>query len=544
MDQIKKDISLLCFILFLAALSFFTEGVFKAMVYGGIVGSIIGWSTNWAVIQMLFRPRNPLKIFRYKWSGLLIKKKPELARKIGEVVEQELLTKEKILERIDTAKPLIYEKIDAKVKELSKTQFGTVKEVAGNRFFPVIEDGRKRMVKDTSPFIEKSLFSQKTIKWISKEVINILRYYVNTPMIYVIGTERIDSAIETALKFLKEMDADKREEITLKLAEYFYEQISIHRKDIDRRLKDAVIKADADFLEDISNEIIAFANEWIGKEENKNLIKNNIAPLLDKISDSFEESGGFITWFINIKQKINETVDDHWNMIIETILLKLQHKDTSLFISSKLKEMFPTIINKIDISKTISSDTFKELYEQAFIFTGSKLINMIESESLVKKLRVKAYIMLEKPFRDLVPDWEKRVENILLKAADQYLDTLSTRKSSPVKEVLDRISQKALTNYKIGQVGERLSDSNKKALVNGATDIVFKWIKDNMPEIVDNNMCIGKMVESEISNFSNEELEKTVKAVADEELGTIIRLGGYLGVVAGSLSQLVIFIMG
>jgi len=514
------------------------------MAYGGIIGSIIGWSTNWAVIQMLFRPRNPVKVLWFSWSGLLIKKKPELAKKIGEVVENDLITKEKILERIDKAKPVVYDKIEEKVLELTKTQFGTFKEVSGERFYPVIEEGRKRLVRDTSPVIEKKLFSQETVMWVSKEVVRLLKYYMNTPMVYVIGTERIDSIIESILKIIKGMDESRRNEIILNISKYFYDQISVHSKDIEIKLKEAFANNDAAFLDDISNDVLSFAHEWIGREENRNIVRDGIAPFLNRISDSIEESGGFVTWFIDVKQKINEIMDSHWDTVIETVSLKLRQKDTALFVASKMKEMFPGIVGRLDVSRLLGSDVFRELFEQALLSTGSNFIKMIDSEEFIRKLRVKAYVVLERPFSDIVPDWEKRAEKILFYAADQYIDTLSTRRISPVQEILDRLSEKALTEYRIGIVGEKLTADNRNALINGATDIVFQWLKSNMPGIVDNNLRIGEMVESEINNFSNEELEKTIKAVVNDELGTIVRLGGYLGIVAGAASQFVIFMIG
>lgn len=544
MNQIRKDLSLLLIIFFLVGISFFSGGVLRAMAYGGIIGSIIGWSTNWAVIQMLFRPRNPVKVLWFSWSGLLIKKKPELAKKIGEVVENDLITKEKILERIDKAKPVVYDKIEEKVLELTKTQFGTFKEVSGERFYPVIEEGRKRLVQDTSPVIEKKLFSQETVMWVSKEVVRLLKYYMNTPMVYVIGTERIDSIIESILKIIKGMDESRRNEIILNISKYFYDQISVHSKDIEIKLKEAFARNDAAFLDDISNDVLSFAHEWIGREENRNIVRDGIAPFLNRISDSIEESGGFVTWFIDVKQKINEIMDSHWDTVIETVSLKLRQKDTALFVTSKMKEMFPGIVGRLDVSRLIGSDVFRELFEQALLSTGSNFIKMIDSEEFIRKLRVKAYVVLERPFSDIVPDWEKRAEKILFYAADQYIDTLSTRRISPVQEILDRLSEKALTEYRIGIVGEKLTADNRNALINGATDIVFQWLKSNMPDIVDNNLRIGEMVESEINNFSNEELEKTIKAVVNDELGTIVRLGGYLGIVAGAASQFVIFMIG
>jgi len=544
MKEIRKDIVLFAFIFLLIPVSLLTEGVFKAMALGGIVGSVIGWSTNWAVIQMLFRPRLPKKILGITWAGLLIKKKPELARKIGEVVEQDLLTKEKIIEKVDAIKPIIHTKIEERISEICETDLGTIKEISGSEFFPALEDARRKIVKDISPVIEKNLFSKDSLNWITGEIINMLRYYANTPLVYVIGTENIDSAIKYGLELFKSMDKDKKEKLMLEVSDYLYEQILMHRSDFDIKLKEALACGDVSFLETVSEEILAFVSKWISKSDNQYIIRNNIKPILEKISHSFEESNGFVSYFIDIKQKIEDSIDNHWETIIDAICHKLSQKDTANLLSGKIKDLFPILVEKADISGFIKSDTFKELFESLLLSTGPKIVQMADSDEFLKKLRVKAYIMLERPFCQIVPDWEKKAEKILLNAANNYVDMISTSRRSPVKDILENMSSKAVVSFKIGKIGDRVSQNNKDAAVNEITDVVFRWIKENIPSIIDNNICIGKMVESEIKDFSNEELEKTVKAVADDELGTIIRLGGYLGIAAGAVSQLLIFIVG
>jgi len=58
-----------------------------------LAGAFIGWVTNAIAVRMLFRPYNPIKIpgFFYTFQGVIPKRRHELARSIGEVIEKELL---------------------------------------------------------------------------------------------------------------------------------------------------------------------------------------------------------------------------------------------------------------------------------------------------------------------------------------------------------------------------------------------------------------------------------------------------------------------
>lgn len=65
------------------------------------VGAIIGWVTNKLAIKLIFRPLQPINIplVNMKIQGLIPKRKGELAKSIGEIVEKELVSIEEIIEK-------------------------------------------------------------------------------------------------------------------------------------------------------------------------------------------------------------------------------------------------------------------------------------------------------------------------------------------------------------------------------------------------------------------------------------------------------------
>ncbi len=67
------------------------------------ISALIGWATNWLAIRMLFRPNQPKGILGLKFQGLVPAHQHDIAEKLGELVEKELLTPEDIsiaLERL------------------------------------------------------------------------------------------------------------------------------------------------------------------------------------------------------------------------------------------------------------------------------------------------------------------------------------------------------------------------------------------------------------------------------------------------------------
>lgn len=65
-----------------------------------ILSALIGWITNVIAIRSLFYPRNPIVIPHLGWrlQGLLPKRRDDLARDVGRVIEQELLPIDRLLD--------------------------------------------------------------------------------------------------------------------------------------------------------------------------------------------------------------------------------------------------------------------------------------------------------------------------------------------------------------------------------------------------------------------------------------------------------------
>lgn len=96
-----------------------------------VIGALIGWFTNYLAVKMLFRPRRPVRVLGVTIQGLVPKRQPELAERIGEIVEEEFgLHKqiERILndeEAMDSFRRVLCQKVDAFIAE-KKSVFGGI----------------------------------------------------------------------------------------------------------------------------------------------------------------------------------------------------------------------------------------------------------------------------------------------------------------------------------------------------------------------------------------------------------------------------------
>jgi uncharacterized membrane protein YheB (UPF0754 family) len=57
-----------------------------------LMGAFTGWITTWIAIKMIFRPRQPINIFGLKIVGFVPRRQRELAERLGETIERDLVS--------------------------------------------------------------------------------------------------------------------------------------------------------------------------------------------------------------------------------------------------------------------------------------------------------------------------------------------------------------------------------------------------------------------------------------------------------------------
>lgn len=108
----------------------------KIILLSGI-GAGIGWVTNYIAIKLMFRPLYPVSVGGLKLQGLIPKRKEEIAKSIGKVVEEELLSMDDLVGKLMEEDNLTPVKNSMKVK---------VREVVEDKLPGILPNGIKNMI--------------------------------------------------------------------------------------------------------------------------------------------------------------------------------------------------------------------------------------------------------------------------------------------------------------------------------------------------------------------------------------------------------------
>lgn len=65
------------------------------------IGALIGWSTNWLAVKMIFRPVKPRRILGIRVQGLVGRRQQDLAKAIGRVVGNHLVEHKDVLKSLN-----------------------------------------------------------------------------------------------------------------------------------------------------------------------------------------------------------------------------------------------------------------------------------------------------------------------------------------------------------------------------------------------------------------------------------------------------------
>jgi uncharacterized membrane protein YheB (UPF0754 family) len=65
-----------------------------------VFGIIVGYATNWLAIKLIFSPVKPIGIGRFKIQGIFIKRQEQVAAEYAKIIEQKILTTERLFNYI------------------------------------------------------------------------------------------------------------------------------------------------------------------------------------------------------------------------------------------------------------------------------------------------------------------------------------------------------------------------------------------------------------------------------------------------------------
>ncbi len=459
-----------------------------------IMGAIIGYSTNWLAIKMIFKPYEEKRVLGIKvpfTPGVMAKERYRFSKKLGDTLAENVITEEELgkylknikfdeviknsIDNIDVDKKIsTFINTDESVQALQKTIYTTVNSFVNDK-----------AIANVSKYISDELKNSVDIKNIftEDEITKIIESLKTNDEVFRIINNLITNLFRNEEILSKHLEDVLGEDVTNKIIQSLNNNID----DIRLMLLNFVKSEDFDFVE--------------GKIEV--LIAEGIANI--PLASMFGGEGLAKMFTPIVRQKLTEQLENSENN--ETIL-----------------EFIEKIADKVLKSETRRSLDFIT-QEGIYLIVQNIYTNTCDS---IKNSLVSQNTDYSKLFETIFNLFNDKVESIVG----------TTLKAFVKDEEKMMLSCGYITNAILDTKIETLTKNINEQTINQMSEMISNITNSNINYIL-KNINISKIVEDKINTFEMEEAEKIVLDVVNKELKMITALGGALGFVVGVLSMFI-----
>ncbi|SJZ37803.1 DUF445 family protein [Selenihalanaerobacter shriftii] len=491
-----------------------------------IIGSIIGYFTNWVAIKMLFRPLKEKRFLGIKLPftpGVIPRRRGKLAESIGDTVGKRLLTPDAFQNMLESEemKSKIRDFIKENIKNLADEERST-QEILDE----IITDNEKRnklemeLKNFISNGIQNLLSNEEIVEMIKSKLDNIDPKKVEN---YLESDEyqELKSKIEEALITNLHKDSTKQ-----RLVEFIEEKLEIikdNKQSIGEVLPAGIEKSLKGWLAEQGPHIVERLVEFLDSEATKDRINQKLEEILSN-NPLMQMASGFID-----KDKIINQFIDHMIQFLEE---EENQKELVAQVESILDSILETELSSI--IERFDEASLDELSEFLLTKLASKdlidrLLSSLE-DSLLKKVNNAQSLDSEDKINisEIVGELVER----LMKSEFLY-NTLE----SWAYNQLDSLSKRPVANYFEGLETDTIEKLEVGILAG------LEYIVENHLGRVLATLDFEEMVIRKVNTFDILEVEGLLLNVIETELKAITWFGAVLGLILGLITPIISLIM-
>ncbi|MGM0369074.1 MAG: DUF445 family protein [Bacillota bacterium] len=483
----------------------------SVFIISPIVGSIIGYCTNWLAIKMLFRPLSKKEIFGFTipfTPGVIPRRREELAESIGGTVGQRLLTPdafEKILQG-PAMKTKVKEFIKIKIKNLELEE-RSIEQIL-DQVFTNFEQTQK-MKKMGKKLINKNI--ETTVK--SGEISKLISSHLNSQEILkelekYLKSDQYSDLKEKIIELIEQQST--KDSLQEGLTSYFKIKLAQvdDNKTVDELIPTPVVKTIKKFMREQKPEIIKQFRTFLKSDNLKEQIETKV--------ENFFDNNPMLSMLSGFKDKI---VEKFLNYLVSFA----EEEENQEKIMKQLDHLLDTIL------ATKFSNITTKLNDEDLAMISQQLVNqLLQEESLSELITIGE---------------ENLVETLKSDKSNQTIETVITKilESNLVIDILKDIVDfkvEKLFNTPLSDYFKNLEPDVVKRLEVGTVNII-EYIMEHHLGAVFASLDFKNLVKKKIDSFDVLEVERLLLDVIETELNAITWFGAVLGLLLGLITPII-----
>lgn len=521
------------------------------------VASVIGYSTNWIAIRMLFRPLKEKRFFGYRvpfTPGLIPRRRDEIARNIGQAVGAHLLTPSALKQRLDSpgVKKRLENALESWVMDFFQSELGSIMEVVPERTRPKLEEGFNVLTDKMEVWLTDVLtgdsmefFLRRIIKkgfnvLSQKEIGELVEHWSYREISLKLGsiisefTEKGNIAELIEEFWIKKMDEVR--EKGGKLEDYMGEEL--------KQLLIGQVEANLPFL-------MKKGAELLDNPELRKRFKNLVLDSLDEtLQREFNEDSvwdqvkrGFLETLILPEDRLNEKVEEMIDRGVPGLIELAEQEKVRQEVAASGVESVRKLLKK-DVSEILSSDRVTKKSAEILTDLSVAVIQSERVQSFIIEVLMEVLKNSEEKKLDELVELEPREEKeaLIRSISDYVIEILSSKEvqaelHSVLKKKLEDLSEK-----KIGKLSRWVDPGLVTPFSGIAVEEIIGVVSRQGSEIM-NALDVQELVRGEVDRFSTGEVERLVLEVTGDQFKAITWFGALIGFLIGII-QVLILVMG
>ena len=523
-----------------------------------LVASVIGYSTNWIAIRMLFRPLEEKKIFGHRipfTPGLIPKRKSDIAENIGRAVGEHLLTPDALEERLSSpeVKGELKRSLEDWMVRFLEEERGTIREMIpegarsdmdalADNLAGKIKNGLGQLVseKELERFVRELIesglddLSERKLgeivdRWSYEEIALELEKILSGLAENEDIEENVRDFWRTKLSEFKDNGGSLGEYLGEEITGLIFRQVEINLP--------VVLKKGAELLD---------------RPELRSRIEEVIVEILDeKIHGEFDEDSvwdqvklGFLETLVlpreRLKEKVEELIEDGIPKLIELLEREEFREEITGSAIESLEKVFHKDLSELGWSDEGVDRKAETLTDLSLTLIGNERAQSLVLEGLILVIKNSEH----RKVGELVELEKEDEREALVRAISGYI--VDSLRSEAVREKLGAAVKKKMRDLQGREVGKLshwvdpdLITPFAGPVVDQLTVVVAREGSDIL-----NALDVKELVKGEVEEFSTLRVERLVLDVTGNQFRAITWFGALIGFLIGILQILIIIIGG
>lgn len=511
-----------------------------------LVGAAIGYITNYVAIRMLFKPLKPWYLLGVRvpmTPGIIPLKRHQLARNIGEMVGQHLLTSSDVGSEIvgDGFQQQLRRLIETRISNVLSKELGSISSLIPKRFLTTFQVSikilRLRFQEHLHDYFNSDDFAENVASMVSSYMDGFLACEFNE-IISSKNQKHLIRVLESAAAgFLKDPGVEEwvRARVRNKVDDLVARDCSM--KDL---LPGDLTEMLLDRLEQEAPHLMHLIAGLIEEPTTQERIARGVGSAVNNFTATLGPMAGLLGSFLN-SERVEEKVRDY--------LSKNGSEISKWFIDETMQQRLAAIIRKkadqimsAPFSTLLGDDRGSERVKKVSDMISDGILATLRDPDTLKSMsgliREGLHAHIDRPLNDILTD---------LFGADGFTcgkewaanEIVGIIKSSKARKLLDNLMEELIENklpaQPIGPLGSFIPKDVQHTSVDYLLDRISSLLIVETPGLVD-SLNIRDIVVRKVDSLDLLRLEGLLLSIMQEQFKHINLFGALLGFIIGLLN--------